>query len=328
MRVMLAPMEGVTDFHLRKILTGLGGYSRCVTEFLRVTDHLYPDRVFYKICPELKQSGVTASNTPVYLQLLGSDPNALAINAARAVALGAVGIDINFGCPAKTVNRHGGGSALLRSPHVVAHIVQAVRDAVDPSIPVTAKMRLGFDDASRVLETAALVEQSGATELCVHARTRADGYRPPAYWGQVREVSTELTIPVIINGEIWSAHESRLARAESGCTDLMLGRGALSMPDLALCLHAQEQCRTDGTDHHQVQHYRSLVWPEVVDLLQQLLESAAEFPPRYAGNRTKQWLSYLKRGYPEATGLFNRVKRLRAVHEIEAELQDALHSAV
>ena len=134
---MLAPMEGVTDFHLRKILTGLGGYSRCVTEFLRVTDHLYPDRVFYKICPELKQSGVTASNTPVYLQLLGSDPNALAINAARAVALGAVGIDINFGCPAKTVNRHGGGSALLRSPHVVAHIVQEVRDAVDPSIPVT-----------------------------------------------------------------------------------------------------------------------------------------------------------------------------------------------
>lgn len=189
-------------------------------------------------------------------------------------------------------------------------------------------MRLGFDDASRVLETAALVEQSGATELCVHARTRADGYRPPAYWGQVREVSTELTIPVIINGEIWSAHESRLARAESGCTDLMLGRGALSMPDLALCLHAQEQCRTDSTDHHKARHYRSLVWPEVVDLLQQLLESAAEFPPRYAGNRTKQWLSYLKRGYPEATGLFNRVKRLRAVHEIEAELQDALHSAV
>jgi len=289
MRVMLAPMEGVTDFHLRKILTGLGGYSRCVTEFLRVTDHLYPDRVFYKICPELKHGGITASGTPVYLQLLGSDCHALADNAAKAVELGAVGIDLNFGCPAKTVNRHGGGSALLRTPGVVADIVQSVRDAVDPAIPVTAKMRLGFDDAGRVLETAALIEQSGATELCVHARTRVDGYRPPAYWELVREVSTELAIPVIINGEIWSQRESRVARDESGCTDLMLGRGALSVP-------------------------------AIVELLQQLLDSAAEFPPRYAGNRTKQWLSYLKRGYPEATATFEKVKRLRSVDDIAAVL--------
>jgi len=317
---MLAPMEGVMDFHLRKILTGLGGYHRCVTEFLRVTDHLYPDRVFYKICPELKQAGVTSSGTPVYVQLLGSDSVALALNASRAVELGARGIDLNFGCPAKTVNRHGGGSALLRSPTTVANIVQVVRDAVDPSIPVTAKIRLGFDDSTRVLETAVLIEQSGATELCVHARTREDGYRPPAYWKQVCCVAGELNIPVIINGEIWSVNDSRNAREESGCQDLMLGRGALSVPDLALQVLTQEG-HLSNKNQPSAAHYRPLAWLAVVDMLQQLLMSAAEFPPRYAGNRTKQWLAYLKRGYPEATDVFERIKRLRTVEEISTVLR-------
>lgn len=309
-------MEGVTDYHLRRILTGIGGYHRCVTEFLRVTDHLYPDKVFYRICPELKTNGATASGTPVYLQLLGSDSLALARNAERAVALGAAGIDLNFGCPAKTVNRHGGGSALLRTPEVVANIVSAVRDAVDPSVPVTAKMRLGFDDPDNVLEIATLIEQAGATELCIHARTRVDGYRPPAYWSQVRAVSDVLTIPVVINGEIWSVADSCSARIDSGCTDVMLGRGALSIPDLALQLQSSEQ-PVSGSD------CQPLPWASVVMLLEKLLESASEFPPRYAGNRTKQWLSYLKRGYPEASTLFERVKRLRSVDDIAVALQAA-----
>jgi tRNA-dihydrouridine synthase C len=313
---MLAPMEGVTDYHLRRILTGIGGYHRCVTEFLRVTDHLYPDKVFYRICPELKTNGATASGTPVYLQLLGSDSLSLARNAERAVALGAVGIDLNFGCPAKTVNRHGGGSALLRTPEVVANIVSAVRDAVDPSVPVTAKMRLGFDDPDNVLEIATLIEQAGATELCIHARTRVDGYRPPAYWSRVRSVTDALSIPVVINGEIWSVSDSRSARVDSGCNDVMLGRGALSVPDLALQLQSLEQPEAG-------MECQPLTWASVVVLLEKLLESASEFPPRYAGNRTKQWLSYLKRGYPEATTVFERIKRLRSVDDIAVALQSA-----
>ena len=309
-------MEGVTDYHLRRILTGIGGYHRCVTEFLRVTDHLYPDKVFYRICPELKTNGATASGTPVFLQLLGSDSLALARNAERAVALGAIGIDLNFGCPAKTVNRHGGGSALLRTPEVVANIVSAVRDAVDPSVPVTAKMRLGFDDPDNVLEIATLIEQAGATELCIHARTRVDGYRPPAYWSRVRSVTDALSIPVVINGEIWSVSDSRSARVDSGCNDVMLGRGALSVPDLALQLQSSEQPEVG-------MECRPLTWASVVVLLEKLLESASEFPPRYAGNRTKQWLSYLKRGYPEATTVFERIKRLRSVDDIAVALQSA-----
>jgi len=130
-RLMLAPMEGVTDHAMRELLTDIGGYDRCVTEFLRVTDHLYPDRVFLKNCPELAEGGTTKAGTPVFVQLLGSNPDALAANAVRAATLGARGVDLNFGCPAKTVNRHGGGSALLRTPELVAEIVERVRQEVD-----------------------------------------------------------------------------------------------------------------------------------------------------------------------------------------------------
>jgi len=114
MRLMLAPMEGVIDHVMRELLTSLGGVDRCVTEFVRVTDRLLPPRVFRRLCPELDSGGTTASGVPVYLQLLGGQAAVLADNAARAAELGAPGIDLNFGCPAKTVNCSDGGAILLR----------------------------------------------------------------------------------------------------------------------------------------------------------------------------------------------------------------------
>jgi len=305
---MLAPMEGVTDFHMRKILTSVYAYDRCVTEFVRVTNSLYPDRLFFKYCPELATGGVTATDVPVYVQLLGCDYHAMAANAERLVELGAPGIDLNFGCPAKTVNRHGGGSALLRTPFRVVDIVKAVRDAVDPAVPVTAKIRLGFDHADDVLEISQGIEQAGAAELCVHARTRLDGYKPPAYWSQVKQVSNTLSIPVIVNGEIWSAPDAASASNDSDCTDLMLGRGALAMPDLA----NQIVARFSDVECPQ------LKWLDVLDLLEQLLETAADLPAKYAGNRTKQWLCYLVREYAGARELFPKVKRLREIDDMKS----------
>ena len=123
MRLMLAPMEGVIDHVMRELLTSLGGIDRCVTEFVRVTDRLLPPRVFRRLCPELDTGGTTASGVPVYLQLLGGQAAVLADNAARAAELGAPGIDLNFGCPAKTVNRSDGGAILLREPQRVHAIV-------------------------------------------------------------------------------------------------------------------------------------------------------------------------------------------------------------
>ena len=202
--ILLAPMEGLLDFVLRDVLTRVGGIDRCVSEFIRVTGRLLPDRVFTRIVPELNQGGRTRAGVPVRAQLLGSDPVCLAENAARLAALGPAGIDLNFGCPAKGVNRHRGGAVLLDEPELIARIVAAVRRAVPQTMPVSAKMRLGYNDGSRALECALAIAGGGADELVVHARTKADGYRPPAYWERIQELRTAVDIPVIANGEIWN----------------------------------------------------------------------------------------------------------------------------
>ncbi len=142
--LILAPMEGLLDFTLRDILTEIGGIDRCVAEFIRVTGTLLPERVFYRVVPELHHGGRTAAGVPVRVQLMGSDPVCLAENAARVATLSPFGVDLNFGCPAKIVNRHGGGAALLQDPELLYRIVAAVRRAVPPGLPVSAKMRLGF----------------------------------------------------------------------------------------------------------------------------------------------------------------------------------------
>ena len=143
------------DSIMRAMLTGMGGYDRCVTEFVRVSQTVLPARVFHRLCPELLEGGRTPSGTPVFVQLLGSDAPLMARNARAAVGLGAPGIDLNFGCPAKTVNKSRGGAVLLKTPETLRGVCSAVRDAVPPSIPVTAKIRLGFDDDSHFMDIVA-----------------------------------------------------------------------------------------------------------------------------------------------------------------------------
>lgn len=115
-RLLLAPMEGVADFVMRDVLTSVGGYDGCVSEFVRVTGSLLPARTYERETPEIRNGGYTASGTPMVIQLLGSDPEWLARNAAQAATVSPHGIDLNFGCPAKVVNRHGGGAMLLATP--------------------------------------------------------------------------------------------------------------------------------------------------------------------------------------------------------------------
>lgn len=145
MQIALAPMEGLVDEILRDVLTGVGGIDWCVTEFIRVSDRLLPPSSFRKLAPELDSAARTRAGTPLRVQLLGSDPLCLADNAAFACSLGAPAIDLNFGCPAKTVNKSRGGAVLLKEPELLHSILREVRKAVPAHIPVTAKMRLGFD---------------------------------------------------------------------------------------------------------------------------------------------------------------------------------------
>lgn len=317
MQLMLAPMEGVIDHAMRQLLTSLGGVDRCVTEFVRVSDRLLPPRVFYRLCPELHHGGRTAAGVPVYVQILGGQATVVADNAARAAALGAPGIDLNFGCPAKTVNRSDGGAIILREPARVAQIVESVRRAVPGAVPVTVKTRLGFDDPALFEDIVRGIEAAGATELTVHARTRRQGYRPPAYWETIAEARRWLQIPIIANGEIWSTEDALRCRAVSGCDDLMLGRGVLCRPDLPRLIRA----RLSGDDA------LALSWPAVLALVLQLLElNLAHYDAGYAPNPIKQWLGYLRYYYPQAAVLFEAVKRLRDPVELKARLEMALQA--
>lgn len=329
-QIVLAPMEGVIDAAMRRRLTGIGGYTRCVTEFIRVTDVLLPERVFLRLCPELATGGHTEHGIPVYTQLLGSDPRALARNARRAVTMGAPGVDLNFGCPARTVNNSLGGSILLRDPARVAQIVGAVRDAVPADIPVTAKIRLGYDNASALPIIVQGIRDAGATELAIHARTKFDGYKPPAWWAAVAEVVGDDDDCTIINGEIWTVADSWQARSRSGCRHLMLGRGALAAPDLALRIRAagalpadilsvDASTRDAGGLPDEV---APMLWQDVArEVEAQFLRSDSQ-SPRHVGNRTKQWLAYLKRNYPEASDLFARLRTLHDVPGIVAAFAD------
>ena len=312
MRLFLAPMEGVVDHHFREIYSQIGGLDFCVTEFIRVNDLPLPARAILRNCPELETGSRTASGLAVRVQLLGSNPETLAQTAQTAAKLGACGIDLNFGCPAKTVNNSKGGAVLLQTPEVVENIVHSVRAAVPDSIPVTAKIRLGFEDRSCYLDNALAVQSGGAAELCVHARSKADGYKPPAYWHYIADINQVLSIPVIANGEIWSVEDWRRCKEQSGSTDFMIGRGLLACPDLALQIRAE----SENTQ------YTPLTWPEVVARIYQFyLETKDRYPQRHLGNRAKQWLFYLQKHYPEAAGFFEQIKRYKEQHQFDAAFE-------
>ena len=296
--LLLAPMEGLLDHSLRDVLTAVGGMDRCVSEFIRITDRLLPARVFWRLMPELLQGSRTAAGVPVRAQLLGSDPACLADNAARLAQLGAEGIDLNFGCPAKTVNRHRGGAVLLDEPALVGDIVAAVRRAVPPALPVSAKMRLGNQCGSRRLEAALAIAEAGASELVVHARTRLQGYKPPAYWQQIAEIQAALRITVVANGEIWTLADALQARRESGCQALMLGRGMVADPGLAWALR-----------HGQAAGLPEVGWGRLLPLLARYWANIARHvEPRHCAGRLKQWLNLLRRRHTEAQQAYDRVR--------------------
>ena len=313
---LLAPMEGLTDPLMRQILTQIATdlgrpYDWSVSEFIRVTQHVLPAHVFYKYVPELHHDAKTASGTPIHIQLLGSEAQLMAENAAYACELGAPAIDINFGCPAKTVNNHRGGSVLLDEPEVMYDIISAVRQAVPAHIPVSAKIRLGYTDTSKMDDIRSAIATSGADWLTIHARTKTQGYKPPAYWDKIQSFNT-LDIPVIANGEIWNAEHAQNCMTQSRTTHLMLGRGAVTRPDLIAQI---------DREHSQVlNNTTTLVWQDLIAHQIKFLEGAAKSDVVLVG-RYKQWLAMLTKGYSEAKILWDSIKREKSKAAIISALQ-------
>lgn len=230
--LVLAPMEGITDAPMRALQGATGAFTYAVSEFMRVSNSVIPRRVFQRDVPELACGARTPDGMPVQVQILGGDPDLMAKSALAAVAAGATAVDINFGCPAPTVNRHDGGASLLQHPCRIREIVAAVRQAVPASIPVSAKLRLGWDCIDSIDQNAAMAAEGGASWLTIHGRTRAQGYAPPVFWTPMARVRRALGLPVIANGDIWTLEDFLRCREESECLHFMIGRSALANPAL------------------------------------------------------------------------------------------------
>lgn len=222
---LLAPMEGVTEPCFRDLVLArnppeaLGG---AFTEFVRVSVSAIPRAVIRR------HLGPSAFAQPVGVQLMGNDLGHLARTAQNAVAAGAPLVDLNFGCPSKGALAGCAGSSLLRDPLALEKVVRAVVDAVD--VPVTAKIRAGYDDASRVEDLARAAENGGAALLTVHCRTRAEGYCDAVDWSRIARAVRAVSIPVCGNGGIAAHADLSRIREVTGARFAMVGRGALADP--------------------------------------------------------------------------------------------------
>lgn len=312
-------MEGLLDCVLRDVLTRIGGVDRCVSEFIRITNTLLPERAFLRVVPELLNGGRTPAGVPVRPQLLGSDPNCLADNAGRVAGMGCDGVDLNFGCPAKQVNRHGGGAALLQDPEVLFRITRAVRAAVPSHQIVSAKMRLGFDHDQLAEECALALEAGGVSEIVIHARTKADGYRPPAYWPRIADIRARVKVPLIANGEIWNVQDAVRARQDSGCHDLMIGRGMVTNPGLGLALKDFDERANPSANTSSL---TPLTWQQMLPHLTYFWELVQKrISHRHQCGRFKQWLNFLRKHFAEAEAAYLNVRTVNDPQLISAWLQ-------
>lgn len=302
-RLVLAPMQGLCDDVMRDLLTRIGGFDECVSEFVRITHTVHSRQTWLKYVPEIANGNRTYAGVPCTVQLLGSDAENMAVNALAAVRLGVDKIDLNFGCPAPTVNKHKGGAVLLKEPELIRHIVKTLRSALPPHIPLTAKMRLGFEDKSLALENACAIAEGGACALTVHARTKVEGYEPPAHWAWVKKIRDTVNIPVTANGDVFTLNDYIGIKRESECDSIMLGRGAVMRPDLARQIIQYEH----GSAVVEAQ------FSEVMDWIRLFFDLCLkkEANNKYPVARLKQWLGMLRKVYPEAQLLFEYIRSIK-----------------
>lgn len=302
----LAPMEGISDAIVRRMLSSLGGMDFCVTEFIRVVHGRVPRRVLLRECPELSSGGRTASGVPVLVQLLGGEAEHVAASAALAAELGAIGIDLNFGCPAKRVNGSDGGASLLRCPPRITDVVGRTRAAVPQDVTVSAKIRLGWENPEDVVELTKAAEAGGADWVTIHGRTKLQMYKGRADWDLIGRAAGAVSVPVIANGDIFDPESLERCRDATGCTSFMLGRGAFRRPNLFRWL--------TGADAEPWPAERSAA------LLLEFARAVGEDPrfrdpDRVALNRIKGWVRALGDADAAMAEVFSTLKRMQDLSE-------------
>ena len=279
--LILAPMEGVGDRCFRKAMASIGGFDEAVTEFMRVPSNAHVE--------SLARRYEAQETTPIPLaaQIMGSDPVLMAAMAREIEKRGAPRIDLNCGCPSNTVTGRGAGSSLLKDPGFLFQNAQAIVQAV--KVPVTIKMRSGYEDISLFKENLLAAQESGAHYITLHPRTKVDGYGPPARWDLIAEAKALLKIPVVGNGDILNVTDALRMLKETGCDALMIGRGSVINPFVF---------------HHVKAHFSGVPYVSTWDLLKRYFDTyLAEITPetthRGKINKMKQLLSFLFKGHPE-----------------------------
>ncbi|WP_404378675.1 tRNA dihydrouridine synthase DusB [Caenispirillum salinarum] len=308
--VLLAPMSGVTDQPFRRLVKRFGAglvFSEMIASAQMIRAH----------ADTLRMSTACGDEHPVAVQLAGNEPEVMAEAARMNVDRGAALIDINMGCPVKKVVKGYAGSALMRDEALAGRIMAAVRKAVDPAVPVTVKMRLGWDhDALNAPRLARIAQEEGLAMVTVHGRTRNQMYKGSADWGAIHATVEAVSIPVIGNGDVESLDDAAGLIAASGAAGVMIGRGCHGRPwFLGQVAHflATGQRRPDPP------------LAEQQAVLLEHLDALLEHYGAYKGIRVaRKHIAWYTTGLPGGNAFRERVNVLEEADAVRAEI-DALY---
>jgi tRNA-dihydrouridine synthase C len=271
-------MEGVGDRCFRKAMASVGGFDEAVTDFIRVPSNAHVESLARVYEPD------ETAPIPLAAQLMGSDPELMAAMAVVIERRGAPRIDLNCGCPSNTVTGRGAGSSLLKDPTYLYDVAKAIVRAV--KVPVSIKMRSGYEDTSLFRENLLAAQESGAVFVTVHPRTKVDGYGPPAKWEFIAEAKQVLKIPVVGNGDIVSADDAKRMVAMTQCDALMVGRGAVIDPFVFHRIRAAFAGRDFQPDWRDMQRYFDVYLGGI----------PSDTPERGKVNKLKQLMGFLFKG--------------------------------
>ncbi|MEA2205798.1 MAG: tRNA-dihydrouridine synthase [Blastocatellia bacterium] len=221
--LILSPMAGVTDISFRRLVKSRGGVGLTVSEFISVEG-------LTRNNPKSKrQMRFYETERPFAVQIFGGQPERMRLAAEMAEEMGADMLDVNCGCPAPKVVKHGGGSGLLKDHERLATILKEIKRSI--KIPLTVKIRAGFyDHTINAVETARLAEDCGAEHIALHGRTKEQGYRGLANWDLVQQVKQTVSVPVSGSGDVTTIEQAFARFRETGCDGVLIGRGAMANP--------------------------------------------------------------------------------------------------
>ncbi len=288
--VFLAPMAGITDAPFRRIVQHFG-VSALWTEMISAHAALRSKR-------SLETTNLARHSVPTFFQIVGHDPSIMSDAAGLLQDLGASGIDINMGCPARKVVGSGSGAALMKDLNLAAQIVRSVRKSV--STPLTIKMRLGWDEKSySAPELSLIAESEGADAIIIHGRSRSAGHSGPVSHDSIAQIKSRSSIPVIANGGINHVEDALDLVANSSCDGVMIGRGALGrpwLPRLVLASLRKEE--------------KVLVDENVSDTIQKHFRDQIEtFGDQVGVRRMRKHLGWYSKGFPNGADFRSKVFR-------------------